>query len=32
LKGIDPQVWPIDLLSRIADYKIARIDALMPWR
>jgi transposase len=32
LNGVDPQAWLTDVLSRIADYKIARIDELLPWR
>jgi hypothetical protein len=30
--GVDPQVWLTDVLSRIADHKINRIDELLPWR
>ena len=32
LNGADPQAWLTDVLSRIADHKINRIDELMPWR
>jgi transposase len=32
LNGIDPQAWLTDVLSRIADHKINRIDELLPWR
>jgi hypothetical protein len=32
LNGVDPQVWLTDVLSRIADHKINRIDDLLPWR
>jgi transposase len=32
LNGVDPQVWLTDVLSRIADHKITRIDELLPWR
>jgi transposase len=32
LNGIDPQAWPTNVLSRIADHKINRIDELLPWR
>ena len=32
LNGIDPQAWLTNVLSRIADHKITRIDELMPWR
>ena len=31
LNGIDPQAWLTDVLSRIADHKISRIDELLPW-
>jgi hypothetical protein len=32
LNGIEPQAWLTDVLSRIADHKIARIDELLAWR
>lgn len=32
LNGIDPQAWLTDVLSRIADHKINRIDELLPWK
>lgn len=32
LNGVDPQAWLTDVLSRIADHKITRLDELMPWR
>jgi transposase len=32
LNGIDPQAWLTDVLTRIADHKINRIDELLPWR
>ena len=31
LNGVDPQKWLTDVLSRIADHKINRIDELLPW-
>lgn len=31
LSGVDPQALLTDVLSRIADHKITRIDELMPW-
>ncbi len=31
LNGVDPQAWLTDVLGRIADHKITRIDELMPW-
>ncbi len=32
LNGVDPQAWLTDVLARIADHKITRLDELMPWR
>ena len=32
LNGVDPQAWLTDVLGRIVDHKINRIDALLPWR
>jgi transposase len=32
LNGVDPQAWLTDVLGRIADHKINRIDELLPWR
>ncbi len=32
LNGVDPQAWITDVLGRIADHKITRIDDLLPWR
>ena len=29
--GVDPQVWLTNVLERIPDYKINRIDELLPW-
>ena len=31
LNNIDPQAWLTDVLTRIADHKINRIDELLPW-
>jgi transposase len=31
LNNIDPQAWLTDVLSRIAEHKINRIDELLPW-
>jgi transposase len=31
LNDVDPQAWLTDVLSRIADHKINRIDELLPW-
>ena len=28
----DPQAWLTDVIGRIADHKITRIDELLPWR
>ncbi len=32
LSGVDPQAWLTDVLGRIADHKITKLDELMPWR
>jgi len=32
LNGVDPQAWLTDVLRRIADHKVNRIDELLPWR
>ena len=32
LNGINPHAWLTDVLGRIADHKIPRIDELLPWR
>jgi transposase len=32
LNGVNPQAWLTEVLSRIADHKITRIDELLPWR
>jgi transposase len=31
LNGVDPRAWLADVLGRIADHKITRIDELLPW-
>jgi uncharacterized protein (DUF1810 family) len=31
LNGVDPQAWLTDVLGRIAEHKINRIDELLPW-
>ena len=31
LNGVDPHAWLTDILGRIADHKITRIDELLPW-
>lgn len=32
LNDIDPHAWLTEVLGRIADHKISRIDELLPWR
>ena len=32
LNGIDPNAWLADTLARIPDYKITKVDDLLPWR
>jgi transposase len=31
LNKVDPQAWLMDVLSRIANHKINKLDELMPW-
>lgn len=31
LNGVDPQVWLTDVLSRIANHKINKVDEQLPW-
>jgi transposase len=31
LNGIDPQAWLADVLRRIADHPVSRLDQLLPW-
>ena len=32
LNAIDPHAWLADTLARIPDYKITKVDDLLPWR
>lgn len=32
MNGVEPQAWLTDVIGRIADHKITRIDELPPWR
>ena len=32
LNGVDPQAWLADTLARIPNYKITKVDELLPWR
>ncbi len=32
LNDIDPQAWLADVIARIADHPINRIDKLLPWK
>jgi hypothetical protein len=32
MNGVDPWAWLTWVLTHIADYKINRIDELLPWR
>ena len=32
LNAIDPNVWLADTLARIPDYKITKVDDLLPWK
>jgi transposase len=31
LNDVDPEAWLTDVIDRIADHPINRIDELMPW-
>jgi len=31
MNDVDPQGWLADVLARIAEYPVHRIDDLMPW-
>lgn len=31
LNGLDPEAYLRDVITRIADHKITRIDELLPW-
>ena len=31
MNGIDPQAWLADVLARIANHPVQRLDELMPW-
>lgn len=32
LNGVDPEVWLADIIDRIADHPINRVDELLPWK
>ena len=32
LNSVDPNAWLADTLARIPDYKITKVDELLPWR
>ena len=32
LNAVDPYAWLADTLARIPDYKITKVDDLLPWR
>jgi len=32
LNGINPKAWLADTLAHIPDYKINRVDDLLPWK
>jgi transposase len=31
LNDVDPRTWLADVLARIADHSIRRLDELLPW-
>ena len=32
LNGVDPRAWLADVLARLPDYPMRRIDELLPWQ
>ena len=32
LNGVDPHAWLADTTARIPDYKITKVDDLLPWK
>ena len=32
LNAVDPQAWLADTIARIPDYKLTKVDDLLPWR
>ena len=32
LNAVDPHAWLADTIARIPDYKITKVDDLLPWR
>ena len=32
LNDVDPQAWLVDVLARIADHSVNRLDELLPWK
>jgi transposase len=32
LNAVDPQVWLADVLARVADHPVNRVDELLPWK
>jgi transposase len=32
LNAVDPHVWLADVLARIADHPVNRVDELLPWK
>ena len=31
MNGVDPQAWLADVLARIADQAMSKLDELLPW-
>ena len=31
LNGVDPEAWLVDVIGRIADHPINRVNELLPW-
>jgi transposase len=32
LNSLDPSAWHADIIARIPDYKITKVDDLLPWK
>ncbi len=32
LNGVGPQAWLTDVLGRITEHKLTKLDELLPWR
>jgi len=32
MNDVDPEAWLADIVARIADHRINRLDELLPWK